>query len=134
MDVDLRRVIDQVCKDKGISRDTIVETLEKALVTAARRRFGMEREIEAHFNNDTGEVELFEFKTVVEEVSELDKEIEIGAARQHDPDVEVDDQIGLKLDTTGFGRIAAQTAKQVIIQEVRGAERQIIYDEYKDRV
>jgi N utilization substance protein A len=133
MELDLKRVIDQVSKDKGVSRDVVVETLEKALVTAARRKYGQERDIEAQFNTDTGEIELFEFKRVVEEVSDPAAEIAIGAARELDPDVEIDDQVGVKLDTSGFGRIAAQTAKQVIIQEVRGAERQIIYDEYKDR-
>ncbi len=130
--LDLGRIIDQVCKDKGISREVVVETLEKALVTAARRKYGMEREIEARFNDQTGEIELFEFKTVVESSSSLN-EISLEDARLHDPEAEVEDQIGLKLDTAGFGRIAAQTAKQVIIQEVRGAERQMIYDQYKDR-
>jgi N utilization substance protein A len=133
MDLDLRRVIDQVSKDKGVARETVIETLEKALVTAARRKFGQEREIEAQFNQDTGEIELFEFKSVVETVSDPHAEISLGEARELDPEVELDDQVGVKLDTSGFGRIAAQTAKQVIIQEVRGAERQIIYDEYKDR-
>jgi len=132
MEVDLKRIIDQVGKDKGISRDVLVETLEKALVSAARRKYGMERDIEASFNENTGEVELFEFRNVVENPS-ADSEIGLVDARKHDPECEVDDQIGLKLDTTGFGRIAAQTAKQVIIQEVRGAERQMVYDEYKDR-
>ncbi len=133
MDLDLRRVIDQVSKDKGVARETVIETLEKALVTAARRKFGQEREIEAQFNQDTGEIELFEFKAVVETVSDPHAQISLGEARELDPEVELDDQVGVKLDTSGFGRIAAQTAKQVIIQEVRGAERQIIYDEYKDR-
>ncbi len=133
MEPDLKRVIDQVSKDKGVSRQTVIETLEKALVTAARRKYGLEHEIEAHFNEETGEVELFEFKTVVESVVDPTTQISVEAGRLHDPEVEPDDQIGLKLDTTGFGRIAAQTAKQVIIQEVRSAERQIIFDEYKDR-
>ncbi len=133
MELDLKRIIDQVGKDKGISRETVVETLEKALVTAARRKYGQEREIEAQFNEDTGEVELFEFKTVVESGAGGAAEIALPDARSHDPEVEVGDQIGVKLETTGFGRIAAQTAKQVIIQEVRNAERQIVYDEYKYR-
>ncbi|MBW2413968.1 MAG: transcription termination/antitermination protein NusA [Deltaproteobacteria bacterium] len=132
MDLDLNRIIEQMGKDKGISRDVLIETLEKALVTAARRKYGMEREIEAQFNTESGELELFEFKTVVESPTD-DTHIGVDEAKEHDPDVEIDDQIGLKLDTAGFGRIAAQTAKQVIIQEVRGAERQMIYDEYKDR-
>jgi N utilization substance protein A len=133
MELDLKRIIDQVGKDKGIGRETVVETLEKALVTAARRRYGQEREIEAHFNEDTGEVELFEFKSVVEGTTSGPTEISLEEGQTHDPEVEIGDQIGVKLDTAGFGRIAAQTAKQVIIQEVRNAERQMVYDEYKDR-
>ena len=134
MELDLKRIIDQVGKDKGISRATVVETLEKALVSAAHRKYGQEREIEAKFNEDTGEIELFEFKTVVESGAATGAaEIALPDARSYDPEAEVGDQIGVKLDTTGFGRIAAQTAKQVIIQEVRNAERQIVYEEYKDR-
>ena len=133
MELDLKQIIAQVGKDKGISRDTVVETLEKALVTAARRSYGQEREIEGRFNEETGEIELFEFKTVVEGTPAGPSEIGLASALEHDPEVEVGDQIGVKLDTAGFGRIAAQTAKQVIIQEVRNAERQIIYGEYKDR-
>ena len=133
MELDLKRIIDQVGKDKGISRATVVETLEKALVTAARRKYGQEREIEAQFNDEKGEIELFEFRTVVDRATPGTAEIGLADALLHDPDVEVEDQIGVKIDTSDFGRIAAQTAKQVIIQEVRNAERQIVYDEYKDR-
>ncbi len=133
MELDLKRVIEQVSKDKGVRAETVIETLEKALVKAARHRYGLEHEIEAQFNRETGEIELFEFKTVVDEVTDPTTQIGLADALEHDPDVEADDQIGLKLDTADFGRIAAQTAKQVIIQEVRSAERQIVYDEYKDR-
>ena len=133
MELDLSRIIDQVGKDKGIDRDIIVDTLEKAMVLAARRKLGAEREIEAKFNLESGEVELFEFKTVVEGDPSNDTEISLQEALQHDPECEPDDQIGMKIDTREFGRIAAQTAKQVIVQEVRGAERQMVYDEYHDR-
>ncbi|HTO71989.1 MAG TPA: transcription termination factor NusA [Myxococcota bacterium] len=133
MEVDLNRIIDQVVKDKNIKREVVIDTLEKAMLTAARRKYGAEREIEAQFNSETGEVELFEFKTVVAGAPANDAQISLEDAHRHDPDAEADDQIGIKLDTAEFGRIAAQTAKQVIIQEVRGAERQNIYDEYKDR-
>src|SRR5262245_13923307 len=133
MELDLRRIIDQVGKDKGISKDILVETLQKALVTAARRKYGQEREIEGQFNETSGEIELFEFKIVVQEVRNQTTEVSLDEARRHDPDVMEGDQIGVKLDTADFGRIAAQTAKQVIIQEVRNAERQLVYDEYKDR-
>ena len=133
MELDLNRIIDQVVKDKGIRREVVIDTLEKALLAAARRKYGAEREIEAQYNAETGEVELFEFKTVVAGVPASDAEIGLQDAHQHDPDAEVDDQIGIKIPTAEFGRIAAQTAKQVIIQEVRGAERQNVFDEYKDR-
>ncbi len=133
MDLDLIRIIDQVCKDKGLSRKVLIETLEKALVTAARRKYGAEREIEAHLNAETGEIEMFEFKTVVEGRPSHGGEIGLEEARQQDPEIEIDDQIGVKLDMKDFGRIAAQTAKQVIIQEVRAAERDNVFNEYKDR-
>lgn len=133
MELDLNRIIDQVVKDKGIRREVVIDTLEKALLAAARRKYGAEREIEAQFNAETGEVELFEFKTVVAGEPASDAEIGLQDALQHDPDAEADDQIGIKIPTAEFGRIAAQTAKQVIIQEVRGAERQNVFDEYKDR-
>ena len=133
MELDLNRIIDQVVKDKGIRREVVIDTLEKALLAAARRKYGAEREIEAQYNAETGEVELFEFKTVVAGVPATDAQIGLEDAHQHDPDAEVDDQIGIKIPTAEFGRIAAQTAKQVIIQEVRGAERQNVFDEYKDR-
>ena len=133
MELDLNRIIDQVVKDKGIRREVVIDTLEKALLSAARRKYGAEREIEAQYNAETSEVELFEFKTVVAENPANDSEIALQDALAHDPDAEVDDQIGIKIPTAEFGRIAAQTAKQVIIQEVRGAERQNIFDEYKDR-
>jgi N utilization substance protein A len=133
VELDLNRIIDQVVKDKGIKREVVIDTLEKALLAAARRKYGAEREIEAQYNNETGEVELFEFKTVVASAPATDAQIGLEDAHQHDPDAEVDDQIGIKIPTAEFGRIAAQTAKQVIIQEVRGAERQNVFDEYKDR-
>jgi N utilization substance protein A len=133
MDLDLVRIIEQVGKDKGLDRDIIIDTIEKAMVSAARRKLGAEREIEAKFNTDSGEIELFEFKTVVDGKPASDAEIGLEDARRHDPECEAGDQIGMKIDTREFGRIAAQTAKQVIIQEVRGAERQMVYDEYRDR-
>jgi N utilization substance protein A len=129
----LKREIDQIAKDKGIDRDLIVEALEEAMKQAARRKFGQEKELEARFNDEAGEIELFEFKTVVDEVNDPDTEITVSAAHEFDPEAEAGDEIGVKLETEGFGRILAQTAKQVIIQRVRDAERDIVYNEYKDR-
>ena len=129
----LKREIDQIAKDKGIDRDTIIGALEEAMRQAARKKFGQEREIEARFNAETAEIELFEFREVVEETTDETIQIALSEARDYDPEAQVGDEIGVRLDTSGFGRILAQTAKQVIIQRVRDAERDIVYDEYKDR-
>jgi N utilization substance protein A len=131
---ELLYVIDSVVKDKGITREVIVEALEMAMLTAARKKLGANRELEAHFNMDMGEIELFEFKEVVEEVTEPLTQISLEDGRNLDSEAEIGDSLGLKLDTENFGRIAAQTAKQVIIQKVRDAERLMVYEEYKDRV
>lgn len=129
----LKREIDQIAKDKGIDRKIVVGAVEEAMLQAARRRYGNEKEIEARFNDETGEVELFEFRTVVEHITDPETQVLVAKARELDAECEVGDEIGVKLDTEGFGRILAQTAKQVIIQRVREAERGIVFDEYKDR-
>jgi N utilization substance protein A len=129
----LRREIEQIAKDKGIDKRTIIEALEEAMKQAARRKFGQEREIEARFNEELGEIELFEFRQVVERVEDATTQVGLENAREFDPEAELGDEIGVKLDAAGFGRILAQTAKQVIIQRVRDAERDIVYEEYKDR-
>ena len=129
----LNTVIGQVAADKGISRDLLVEALEAAMLTAARKVFGMERDIEAQFDDDTGDVELFEFRTVVDVIEDPNTQITIEEGRDFDPDCEVGDSLGIKIEKGDLGRIAAQTAKQVIIQRVREAERDNVFDEYADR-
>jgi N utilization substance protein A len=131
--IPLKREIDQIAKDKNIDRKVIIGALEEAMLQAAHKRFGAEKEIEARFNDETGEVELFEFRTVVETITDPDTQVLIGKARDLDPEVESGDEIGVKLHSQDFGRILAQVAKQVIIQRVREAERGIVFDEYKDR-
>jgi len=133
MSSELSRVLEQVEKDKGIEHAVLVEALESALLMAAKKKFGLEKEIEAHFNEDLGEIELFQFKTVVDSIENDDTQITSKEAKKLDPDVTVGDSIGIKLDSSEFGRIAAQTAKQVIIQKVRDAERDIIYKEFNLR-
>lgn len=134
MVVNLNHIIDQVVKDKGVDRAILVEALESAVLSAANKKYRNTRDLEAHYNDDLGEVELFEFVTVVEEVQDSYKEIDLEEAQQIDAEVEVGDSLGMKMDATNFSRIAAQTAKQVIIQKVREAEREGIYNEFKDRV
>lgn len=130
----LNHIIDQVVKDKGINREILVEALESAVLSAANKKFRNTRDLEAHYNEEIGEVEVFEFVTVVDEVVDSYKEIDIEEAREVDPEVEVGDSLGMMMDAGSFSRIAAQTAKQVIIQKVREAEREGIFNEFKDRV
>ncbi len=130
----LNHIIDQVVKDKGIDRAVLVEALESAVLSAANKKFRNTRDLEAHFNDELGEVEIFEFVTVVDEVLDSYKEIDLEEAREIDPEVQAGDSLGMKMEAGNFSRIAAQTAKQVIIQKVREAEREKIFNEFKDRV
>lgn len=134
MFINLNAVLDQVRKDKGIPKEILVEAIESAMVSAARRKYGHDAELEAQYNEDAGEVELFQFHNVVEEVEDPTTQITVKDAKKLDPEAQVGDELGEKIDSHQFGRIAAQTAKQVIIQKLRDAESDIIYNEYKDRV
>jgi len=134
MDLQLSRVIEQVSKEKQIDREVIIEAIESAMVQAARRHFGLTRQIEAKYNLEIGEVELFEIKKVVDVVADAESEITLEQARrEYDEEAEVGDEFLAKLPRETFGRIAAQAAKQNIIQKVRDAERELIYNEFKDR-
>ncbi|NLC70498.1 MAG: transcription termination/antitermination protein NusA [Desulfuromonadaceae bacterium] len=134
MTVNLNHIIDQVVKDKGVNREVLIEALESAVLSAANRKYRNTRDLEAHYNPEIGEVEVFEFVTVVDEVEDSYKQIQLEEAREADPDAQVGDELGMKIDASNFSRIAAQTAKQVIIQKVREAEREGVYKEFKDRV
>ena len=131
---DLNRVIEQVCKEKQIGRDVIVKALEEAMLSAAKKTFGHEKNLEAKFNTELGEIELFEIKTVVERVEDAGNQVTLELARTEiDPEAEIGDQLLARVPPEKFGRIAAQAAKQNIIQRVRDAERDIIYNEFKGR-
>ncbi len=129
----LKHTIDQIVKEKGIDKRIILDALEQAVLSAANKKYRNTRDLEAHYNEELGEVELFEFVTVVEEVTDSYKEISLEEAKEEDSYVEVGDSLGMKIDASDFTRIAAQTAKQVIIQKVREAERETIFEEFKDR-
>lgn len=132
---DLSRMIEQVGKDKGIDRQIVIDAVVQGMLVAARKKYGTYREIEASYNEETGEVELFEFKEVVPDEEFIDEEVEIklSEALELDPEAQVNDSIGAKLETRDLGRIAAQMAKQIITQRVRDAEREIIFNEFEQR-
>ena len=130
---DIKRVVEQVSRDKGIDRQILIQALEEALRSAARKKFGAKVDIEANFNDETGEIEVFQFKEVVEIVDEPDLQISLTEGRKLDPECEVGDSLGTKMDATTFGRIAAQSAKQVIIQKLKDAERDAVYATFIER-
>lgn len=136
MNLELKKAIDQISKDKGIDRDMLVDTLEEAVRTSVLRRFSEDMDVEVTYNDETGDIEVYQFKIVVEDgdVANEDTQIALEDARSHDPSVQLDDEIGFRVKVENLGRIAAQSAKQVIIQRMRDAEQEIIYEEYKDRI
>ena len=130
---DIKRVVDQVSRDRGIDRDVLIKALEEALRSAARKRFGNKADIEVQYNEEISEIEVFQFKEVVDTVVEPELEISLKEGRKLDPDCEVGDSLGTKMDISTFGRIAAQSAKQVIIQKMKDAERDAVYTAFVDR-
>ncbi len=157
-DLELGGIVEQVASEKGIDKQILIETMEAAILKAAQAAFGQNRELEARFNQDTGQIDLFQYMTVVEEVVDPEREIALDMARKHGLEADVGEELGfqvfwhprdaerarqqdkefgsvldMKQARSTFGRIAAQTAKQVLLQRVRDAERDIIFNEYKDR-
>ena len=130
---DIKRVVDQVSRDKGIEREVLIKALEEALRSAAKKKFGSKVDIEVQYNEETGEIEVFQFKEVVEKVTDPDLQISMEEGYKLDPECAVGDSLGTKMDTSTFGRIAAQSAKQVIIQKMKDAENDAIYSSYIDR-
>jgi N utilization substance protein A len=159
-EANLGHIVEQVAQEKGIDRAVLIETMEAAILKAAQAAFGQNRELEARFNKETGSIDLFQYMTVVadEEVDEPATEISVDVAKRYWPDMEPGEEIGfqifwhpsdaakarqqdkeygeildIKQARSAFGRIAAQTAKQVLLQRVRDAERDLIFNEYKDK-
>lgn len=133
MITDLLRTIDQIHRDKGIDSEVLIGALEEAVSSAVKKKFGPDYELEVSFNKEMGEIEVFEFKEVVEEVTDERCQVCLEEARKLDPESEIGDSLGMKMDTDTLGRIAAQSARQVIMQRLREAERDAVYEDFKDR-
>src|ERR1700747_2042759 len=130
----LYQTIEQISREKHIEPEVIVAAIEDAMVVAARKYYRTEEELRSKFNPDTGHVDVYSVRAVVEEVTDPLREISIGDARKRQPEVEVGGEVTETKPTDVLGRIAAQTAKQVILQKVREAERDTIYNEFHTRV
>ncbi len=133
MDVELKRIIEQVAREKGLEPSVLIEALEEAIKSAVRKRYGARLELEVAYNDNTGEVEVYQYRDVVEEATDPETEISLEEALELDPETELGDSIGTLMDISNLGRIAAQSARQVIIQKMKNAERDLIYEEFKDR-
>jgi len=131
---ELLQVADTVARDKGIDRDEVLDAMEQAIQKAGRSKYGQEYDIRAEIDRRNGEIRLLRFREVVDTVENDATQIPVPAAKRLNAEAEVGDFITDPLPPIDFGRIAAQTAKQVIVQKVRDAERQRQYSEFKDRV
>ncbi len=132
--LELLQIADAVAREKAIDAEIVVEAMEEAIQKAARSKYGMENEIRAEIDRKTGNIGLFRLLDVVEEVENPATEILLSEALGRNPDARIGDLISEVLPPIDFGRIATQTAKQVIVQKVREAERERQYEEYKDRI
>ena len=130
----LYQTIEQISREKHIQPEIIVAAIEDAMVVAARKYYRTEEDIRSKFNPESGQVDVFSVHTVVEEVTDPLREISLGDAKKRQPEIEVGGEVIESKPTDVLGRIAAQTAKQVILQKVREAERDTIYNEFHTRV
>ena len=130
----LYQQIEMLSREKHIEPEVVVSAIEDAMVVAARKFYKTEEDLRAKFNPETGQVDVYSVYTVVEEVADPKKEITLAEAKKKNPEAEVGTEIVAAKPTDVLGRIAAQTAKQVILQKVREAERDTIYNEYHTRV
>ena len=130
----IAQTIEQISKEKNVDPNIIISALEDAMVAASRKYYKTNEDINARFDPETGTVEIFAVKRVVETVENPNLEISLREAIEIDETLEIDDTVEIPKPTDVLGRIAAQTAKQVILQKVREAERQNIYEEYSQKI
>ena len=132
--LELLQIADAVAREKAIDRGIVIAAMEDAIQKAARSRYGSETEVRAEINPKTGEMRLSRLLLVVDQVENEATQIALEDAKKRNPAAQVDDYIAEALPPLEYGRIAAQSAKQVIVQKVREAERDRQYQEYKDRI
>ncbi|WP_047151681.1 transcription termination factor NusA [Aneurinibacillus tyrosinisolvens] len=133
MNAEFIEALNDIEKEKGISKEVLIEAIEAALVSGYKRNFNSAQNVRVDINREMGNVRVFARKTIVEEVTDSRSQISIDEAHEIDPNYMLDDIIDMEVTPRDFGRIAAQTAKQVVTQRIREAERGIIYNEFIDR-
>ncbi len=130
---ELGRVIEALGKDRGIEKSIVVKAIEQAFLVTVRKKYGIQGEYETRYNEEGDDMEIYQYKNVVEDVRDDILEIKLDAAKNLDEDVEVGDQLGIRIENPNFTRVDVQTARQIIFQKVRDAEREILFAEFKHR-
>lgn len=133
MNTEFLEALDEIAQNKGINMEVLLEAIEAALISAYKKNFGSAQNVRVELHRSTGEFKVFSRKQVVENVTDDRTEISLEEARQINPRFEIDDVVEFEVTPREFGRIAAQTAKQVVVQRIREAERNIIYDEFVNK-
>ena len=135
MNHEFMEALDELEKDRGIDKETLIDTIEQALLTAYKKNFGSAQNVRVEFDRERGDVKVFSQRVVVDESDLYDTflEIELKDAREISPNYELGDIIENEVTPKDFGRIAAQTAKQVVVQRIREAERDIVYNEFIEK-
>src|SRR5262244_2244671 len=130
----LFQTIDQISREKGIDPQIVIHAIEDAIVVASRKYFKSNEELRGRINPETGEIDVYAVKKVVDAIANPGREITLDEAREIKPDAQLEEELEFKKPTVGLGRISAQMAKQVIFQKVREAERESVYAEYHKHV
>lgn len=130
---ELGRVIETIGKERGVEKDVVVRAIEQAFLVTARKKFGIQGEYETKYNETDEDIEIYQYKNVVDTVRDPIVEIDVKAAKELDDEAEVGDQLGIKIENPNFTRVDVQTARQIIFQKVRDAEREILFSEFKHR-
>ena len=133
MSQELIMALRELEKERGIPQKALIEAIKSALNTAYKKNFGTSQNVSVELNQITGEVQVFAQKRVTDDVTDVCLEISLDEAAEIDPTVAVDDVINVEVTPSDFGRIAAQTAKQVVVQKLREAERSLIFEEFSER-
>ncbi|TNF05835.1 MAG: transcription termination factor NusA [Deltaproteobacteria bacterium] len=130
---ELGRVIEALGKDRGIEKDIVIKAVEQAFLVTARKKFGIQGEYETRYNESDDDIEIYQYKNVVDDVRDPILEISLNDAKELDEEVEVGDQLGIRIENPNFTRVDVQTARQIIFQKVRDAEREKLFADYKHR-
>ena len=133
MSVEFIRALEQLEKEKGVNKEVLIEAIEAALISAYRKNFGMAQNVKVVVDKTSGDVRVYGVKKVVSEISDQYSEMLLDDAQKINQELQIDDEVEIEVTPKSFGRIAAQTAKQVVMQRIREAERGVIFDEFSNK-